>query len=154
MTETGYGHGEGLILTLVQGVDGFSAENTSRADWGVLNSGKSKQYAILRQDEVGQRKYESPTMVREPWVTVVEVWRLYEGDGTTYTALLANVEAILSKIDQYPHMDDTTGYVEDSTARISSKVLEMWKKAGNGPKWLKQEISVAWDGRRSITFLD
>ena len=48
MTNSNYSAGEALILKTIQATTSFSANNTSRANWKILNSGKSRQYVVLR----------------------------------------------------------------------------------------------------------
>jgi hypothetical protein len=148
---SGYGDGEALILTLAAAVSGFTNTSaTARGSWLGLNSGKSDRYAIIHTTPA-ERLFETPTTVLETWETVVEVWRKYTRDGTSYTNLTADVTAILAKIDKYPHLNDQAGYVESSTAYISSGPQEMWTRGG-GPQWIRQDITVRWTGRQAITY--
>ena len=150
MTETGYGLGESLIAALVKTVTGFSDANVARAKWSQLNKGKAAVYAILQPGEYGRRV--GRQQVTEPFVTRVEIWRRYVDDGSTATNLYADTDAVLRKIEAYPHLGDTSNYVVDSEPTLSLPE-EMWTRGG-GPAWLRQVINVRWSGQRIRTFLD
>jgi hypothetical protein len=153
MTETGYGAGEAAIAALCANVSGFSTATVTRANWSALNSGAANQYQIIHQASQPARVFEGHNLVTEKNATRVQVWQRYTTDGTSYTNLIAAVEAVLKKIDQYPRLGDTSGYVVDSNAIIEGPVQEMWRKGG-GPLWLRQDVLVRWTGQRVITFLD
>lgn len=149
---SGYGDGETLVDALVKTVTGFTgAGATSRGNWQVLNTGKSDRYAIIHTTPV-ERLFETPNTVLETWDTVIEVWRKYTVDGTSYTNLVTDVTNILAKIDKYRHLNDTAGYVETATAYISNAPQEMAWQSGGGPQWIRQDITVRWTGRQSITY--
>lgn len=149
---SGYATGEALIQTLVAAVTGFGTNAVSRGNWKVLNTGRSDTYAVLLSKPNEPREFTSPVTVVESWITTVQVWQRYRDDGTTYTNLAAAVEAVLAKLDTYPHLNDQSGYVEESNAAVDGEVLEMWRKGG-GPAWLRQDIAVIWTGRQTITFV-
>lgn len=153
MTETGYGAGEALILALVKTATGFSSSACTRGDWKVLNGGKAAAYAILRPGRPGERIFEGHNLVTDSWTTVVEVWRRYAQDGTSLTTLEADVEAILAKIDAYPHLNDKSGYVYTSDAQVTGEPTEQWTRGG-GPAWLRWIVTVTWSGQRTRTFSD
>jgi hypothetical protein len=148
---SGYSDGEALIAALIQAITGYSAANVTRGNWRVLNTGKAAKYAILKPGASGERKFESPTRVTETWSTIVQVWHAYGKDGETLLALEADVEAVLSKIDQYKRLNDTANYVQDATAVQVGEALEMWTKGG-GPQWLRQDITIEWQAKRIRTF--
>ena len=149
----GYATGEAAIKTLVQAVTGFTSAQVSRGNWKVLNSGAAAVYAVLLSRPDEPRTFTTPRTVLESWITIVQVWQRYKDDGTTYTNLATAIENVLAKIDKYPHLGDTSGYVEESTPTVEGEVQEMWRKGG-GPAWLRQDIAVRWTGRQTITFLD
>lgn len=146
-----YSNGESLLLTLVASVTGFSSTNTSRGKWGMLNKGLSARYAILKPGAF-TRRFIGHTLVQETWSTIVEVWRRYEDDGTSMTNLEADVENVINKIDTSPRMGDTTGTITDSNAIGGGAVQEVMDKDGNGPYWVKQDITVQWQEETLVTF--
>lgn len=148
----GYGDGEALIAALVATVSGFSTATVTRGKWGVLNKGTAAKYAILKPGATtAPRRFDGPNRVTENWSTIVQVWQRYTDDGTTLTNLEADVEAILSKIDQYPRLQDSNDYVQDANAALVSEAQEMWR-AGGGPTWLRQDITIHWYGKRIRSF--
>lgn len=147
---SGYGTGEELIQSLIESVSGFSGA-VARGSWRALNGGKSARYAVLITRPTA-RQFETSRTIREDWETVVQIWIRYRDDGTTYTDLGDVVTAVLAKLDAYPHLNDTSGYVEDSTATIGGEVQEMWR-GGGGPAWLRQDVVIQWTGRQTIIFV-
>jgi hypothetical protein len=145
----GYSDGEALIAALVQAISGYSASNVTRGNWRPLNTGKAAKYAILKPGASEDRKFDSPTRVTEHWTTIVQLWHAYGKDGETLLALEADVEAVLSKIDQYPRLNQAANvdYVMGSNAVRVGEALEMWTKGG-GPQWLRQDITIEWMGKR------
>jgi hypothetical protein len=148
---SGYADGEALIAALIANISGYSAANVTRGNWRPLNNGKAAKYAILKPGGLGERKFEGSTRVTETWSTTVELWHRYGKDGETLIALEADVEAVLSGIDQRPRMNDLTGYLQDSNAVRVGEALEMWTKGG-GPQWLRQDITIEWMGKRIRSF--
>lgn len=153
MTESGYGRGEAAVAAVVAQATGFTTATVTRANWRVLNKGLAALYAVVLQEGQPERVFEGHNLVTERCQTRVQIWRRYKDDGSSYTNLLADVETALAKIDQYPHLGDTTGYVLDSNAIIAGPVMEMWTKAG-GPGWLRQDVLVRWVSQRIVSFLD
>lgn len=146
-----YGTGEELIKDLVQQAPGF-AGSVAQGSWRGLNTGRAAKYAIMTT-RPGERVFDTPGSVLERWETIVQIWKRYIDDGSTYTGLGEDVAAVIEMLDQYPHLGDTSGYVEESTAQIEGEVKEMWTR-GRAPAWLRQDITVRWTGRKFITFLD
>lgn len=145
-----YSAGEALILTQVQNVSGFSANNTSRGKYGILNTGKAAVYAILRPGPF-ENAIVAPLTVHTDWTTIVEVWQRYKDDGSTLTDLEGNVQAILTRLNLYRKLADTTNSIVDAVANIGSEPVEVTAQGGGGPLWLKQEITVSWKEETSIT---
>lgn len=148
---TDYRTGEALIANLLQSVTGFDNGNVTRGKWGILNSGVSDHYAIIKPGPSGRRTFITPSTVNEPWSTIVQVWVRYVDDGTTLETLESAAAAILDTVDRYPRLDDASGYVVDSCAVSIGEALEMWRKSG-GPAWLRQDIVIEWTGQREISF--
>jgi hypothetical protein len=148
-----YSAGEALILTRVQAITNYSASNTSRGDWGILNSGKGQTYAIIRPGPF-VRMWEGSTSNIATWTTIVEIWQRYIDDGTTLTNLEANVANVIAGIDIYKRMGDQTGLMIDFSLTSGSEVLSKWERGGNGPAWLSQELSVTWREEVDVTYSD
>ena len=144
-----YSAGEALLLTRVQACTGFSSTNTARAKWGLLDSGASDHYAILK---AGRTDITWITLkdYQVTYRTIVQVWQRYVDDGVTSTNLygyVANLFAILS----YPHL---AGGLVDSTIESISEVQERWKAGSDGPQWLMQEIEVSWVEQTEVSFAE
>lgn len=147
-----YANGEAALLALIQTVTGYSSSNTSRGKWGILNTGKSNTYAILKPGRFGGRQFAAPTCVQTTWSTVIQVWQRYKDDGTSMTDLEANVAKIIAKIDADPNLGDSTGTVLDSNLRSGEVVQEMWRNGG-GPAWLMWELTVEWTEQSIVTLV-
>lgn len=148
----GYSEGEALILTQVQAVSGFAAStgNTSRGKYGILNQGRSSVYAILHPGPF-EVAFVAPKTVHTDWTTIVEIWQRYKDDGSSLTDLEANVQLLLTRLNLYRHMADTTGGILDAMATVGGDILEMTAEGGKGPIWLKQEVTVAWKEESAIS---
>lgn len=148
-----YSDGEALVLAQVQAVSNYTSTlgNTSRGKWGILNSGKSSRYAILKPGPFNRTPH-TPTQFYNEWTTVVELWQRYKDDGTTLADLEADMAAILARFDVYPHMQDTTGLVVNNVvARRGNEVEEMWSNKGDGPSWLRWKLYVTWQEENSAS---
>jgi hypothetical protein len=145
-----YSTGEALILTRVQACSNFSSSNTSQADWGILNSGKSDHYAILRPG-VFSIEWITPLTYVAHWTTVVELWQQYTGPGTAESSLYARAADLLA-IQTYPKLGDTSGTIErNATFSGGEDPKEMWRKDG-GPMWLKWELKIEWNEETTATY--
>lgn len=136
-----YSSGEALILAQVRNVSNFTATNTSRGNYQVLNTGKSRA-AILHIEESDYTE-ERAGSGRPKHITVIEVWQRYGKDGTSYTNLMGDVEAIIARLQTYPHFGDTSGTIDLEKIGKAGRVEEMWNKGG-GPAWLRSKIFVHW----------
>lgn len=147
-----YSNGEAALLALIQTVTGYTSANTSRGKWGILNTGKSNTYAILKPGRFGRRRFVTPRTVETPWSTIIQVWQRYKDDGTSMTDLEANAALIMAKVDADPNLSDSTGTVLDSNLTTGEIVQEMWKRGG-GPAWLMWELTVEWTEQSIVTLV-
>ena len=145
-----YSDGEALILTCVKNATNFSASNTSRGKWGILNTGKAACYAILRPGPFRQSIGTVTSIIT--WNTLIEVWQRYLDDGTTLTDLEANVGNLIAKLNTYPRAGDTAGVVIDMTVRSGAEVEPMREEGSEGPAWLRQILTVEWQEESIITY--
>jgi hypothetical protein len=141
---------ETLILTQLQNVTGFSSANTSRGNWGILNSGKDVFYGILKPGTFG-RSQGAMSMNISTWNTVIQVWQRYKDDGSTLTNLETNVKNIIARFDAYRKAGDTTGTIVDVFIAEGREVEEMWTKDG-GLSWLKQDVIVQSQEHDNVTY--
>lgn len=146
-----YSTGEAALLTVIRTISGFTAANTSRGKWGVLNQGKAAYYVILRNGG-WSTEYSSFTNLQTRYRTAVEVWQRYRDDGTTYTDLLGHVNDLKVGIEPERLFNGAAGVI-DATVREAGEPTEMWNKGG-GPAWLKQEFIVEWLYELEVNFTD
>lgn len=145
-----YPDGESLILTQLQNVSGFSSNNTSRGDWGILNTGKAAFYGILKPGAF-QRSQGAMSMNISTFNTVIQIWQRYKDDEVTLTDLESNVKNIITHFDAYRKAADTTGAIIDVFANEGREVEEMWTKDG-GLSWLKQDLIIQWQEHANVTY--
>ncbi len=145
-----YSDGEALVLAQLRSVSGFSADNTSRGDWGILNSGKATAYGIVKPGTFS-RAQGAMSMNISTFDTVIQVWQRYKNDGETLTTLEENVKNTLNRFDQYPQLADTTGTIVEAAIVEGREVEEMWTKDG-GLNWLKQDLIVRWQEHDNVTY--
>lgn len=139
---TGYADGEARLLTMVQATSTYDANNTSRANWSILDKGRSATYAII---------YHAGTVTdwfaigcyRDIHTSAVEVWQRYVNDGSTATSLQTNVDEVRAKLNTYKHGNDASGLTLDFGSIETGEMEEMWNRSG-GPHWLRQTIRVTW----------
>lgn len=146
-----YSNGEALILTCVRNATNFSASNTSRGKWGILNTGKSACYAVLRPGPFRQSIGTVTSIIT--WNTLVEIWQRYADDGTSMTDLETNVGNLIAKLNTYPRAGDTAEVVIDMTVRSGAEVEPMREEGSEGPAWLRQILTVEWQEESIITYV-
>lgn len=146
-----YSSGEALILTRVQACTGFSTTNAVRANWKLLNQGKSDHYAIVRPGPF-RGEMISPTVIMWRYTTVVELWQRYKDDATTQTSLYGYMAYLTTGLMPYRKLGDTGNTISDSIPRSTGQVQEMWTKRG-GPSWLKWELTIEWQEEEQVTYL-
>ena len=133
---SGYSDIEALWLTRVRAVAGFDANNTSRGDWNILNSGASEVYVILKP---GSHSRDMLTWRNRQnvWQTIIEMWQLYRNDGTTLTTLEANYNTLLAALDQYPRLGDTGNTVQQGQVTAVNEVVQ---SPPDAPQWLVAQL--------------
>lgn len=141
-----------LISTQIQSTTGFSSSNVAIAKWGLLNSGKSDHYAILKPGR-SPRTQLTFTIKDDEYRTVIEVWQRYKDDGTSLTTLLGHVENIVDRIDKYRKLADTTGSIRDANVTELGEVVERWTKDG-GVGWLSRDVVVTWQEEENISYAE
>jgi hypothetical protein len=146
-----YTDGEALVLTQLRAVPGFSLDNTARGKWGMLNSGKSDHYGIIKP---GKFKTTDRSQIGTIWQTVISIYQRYTDDGVSLLALEANISAVLLRFRQYRKLADTTGTINDSAPISGSEVTEIWTKGGNGPSWLRQDVIIEWSEENHVSYAE
>lgn len=144
-----------LIETQVKAVTGFNGTptNVSISKWGILNSGISDHYAVIRPGPA-ERPRLTMRIRDQQYRTVIEVWQRYKDDGTTLTSLLTHVNNITARLDKYRKLADTTGTIRNADASSLGDVTEQWRDNADGPSWLKREINVDWTEETNVTYAE
>lgn len=139
-------------MTKLQAITGtvWTATNSARGKWKMLNSGTSDHYAVLRAG-AGANDFMTLSASLRSYTTVIEVWQSYMDDGTSYTNMLAYMEGILDQFDASRKLGDTTGAVQDARCTHWDEIEERWVRGG-GPRWLKQNFYIEWKEENNVTF--
>lgn len=142
-----YADGEALILGLLRDMAQFDTANSSRAKWGILNSGAAAQYAVLRPGP-WEADYQGLGRegVRTTWRTIIELWQRYRDDGASAIELQDLMSAVVEYVEQWPDLGGAGIYAEPQTG---GAMLETWNKDG-GVSWLKWEVTLVWQEERTI----
>lgn len=146
-----YSDGEALVLTQLQNVSVFSSVNTFRGKFGKLNTGNSDHYAIIKP---GKFRVSDRSQIGTIWQTKIMIYQRYKDDGVSLLSLESIVDAVLLRFKQYRKLADTTGTISDSAPIEGSEVVEMWNKGGNGPAWLRQDITIEWSEQNNVTYAE
>jgi hypothetical protein len=154
MANSDYDAGEKLILAAIRTLNDFNANNSSQADWGILNSGKARDYIILRSGPFTRAQQGLGGSYETKWVTFSEVWVRYIDDGSTQIRLNDQRQQIIDLFDAERKAGDTTGRIRDVFVRSGGEQEEMWKRGGNGPAWLRQELTIEWSEESETTLTD
>lgn len=145
-----YSAGEILIAAQVVACASFDATTVKRADWKVLNKGRSRKYAILRPGPFERAQHAIGGNYSSRWVTLCEVWVRFKDYGESLTTLQAVVQEVLDRFDAYRLAGDTTNTIVDVFARRGGEPEEMWRNTGGGVGWLRQTIQIEWQELRSV----
>lgn len=140
---------EALILTRLQGMTAFNSGNSSRGKWGMLNSGRADQYAILRPGARVRDKISTLT-VRDTYQTVIELWQRYKDDGETMTDLETLVDNVTAEIDKYRRGGDTTNLISKMRVPEVREFLQIGPP--DGPDWLRADVIVETVEHNDITY--
>lgn len=145
---SGYGDTEALWLTRVRAVTGFSAANTSRGNYKILNNGTSEVYVVLKPGEHA-REMASLKNRLNIWQTIIEIHQKYRDDGSSLTDLQANYDTLLTSLDEYPRMGDTGNTVRKAEVTVVAEVLQ---SPADAPSWLIAKIIGTVDEEIPINF--
>jgi hypothetical protein len=158
MANSNYAAGEALILTAIQAISSFATDGNkikaSRGDWKLLNKGNSRDYCILRQGSFERAQQGLGGKYESNWITIAEVWVRYIDDSTTHTRLQSKAQDVIDKFDAERKAGDTTGRIGDVFVRSGGEPEEMWRRGGNGPAWLRQELVIEWSEESETTLTD
>jgi hypothetical protein len=142
-----YQTGEAAILTLIQALDGFDADNTlslandsTRQAEGLLNSGRADRYVILRPGTFS-RVYADigASEVHTVWGTVIGIYALNASGHGPEKALAEAREAILDQLSAHLRLgsDSVLGVNGFSGSEIGSRTIA-------DDTFILQEVRVEW----------
>lgn len=143
-----YATGEGLILTQLQSVTGFTSANTTRASWQLLNSGNSDHYAIIKPGTFREDPENNFCWINQ---TVVQIWQFYQDDGTSATNLEAHVQNVRDRFTKYRKLGSSA--IVDSRVIGGSEMQERWNKDG-ALVWLSQDLIIEWREQEIVTYAE
>jgi len=143
-----YSTGEAAILETLKLHADYSASNTSRADWRVLDSGQNSHYAVLRMGE----SVNSQLTIQQAfttWRTDIMLYERYTVDGITAVALQGHVQTVIEHLEKYPTLEG----LSINAQIISVGAMEQIQMIANGPMWARSIIAVEWNEERSINYI-
>ena len=147
---------ETLALTKLQSVTGFTDTttkiNTARGKWGLLNSGNSDHYAIIKPGGF-TRKQGAMSMNISMFEVVIQVWQRYIDDGSSMTNLEGYVKAIIALFDKWPKLGDTTDTIVDATISAGREMQDRWNKDG-ALVWLSQDLILTVQEHNVIVYAE
>lgn len=141
---------EGLWLTRLRAMSAFNGDNTARGKWGILNKGRSNQYAILKPG-AHSREWIAFQAQETTWQTIIQLWQRYAEDGTSIVNLQNLVDDVLAELDTYPNLGDTGNTVVEG--RIV-EVREVRETPADAPSWLYVELVGQAIEHEGITFAE
>jgi hypothetical protein len=150
-----YGVGEDALLTTVRREGIWNAANTSASDWNILNKGGNRFLVARPGEEFAVEVISiSGGVSRTPYTTILEVWRKHT-DPKDVRRLEDDVSDTIVQIEAYPFLGKgESGDIQRANVSSGGPVEERWSTAGDGPKWLVQEIVVMWTEERRATLAE
>ena len=146
-----YTNGEANLLTILRATDYYNANNSSRANWKILDSGRKSYYVILKPgEEPGAVQFHAMSAYQITWTTVIQLWQKYTDETTTSTNLFAQVQRVIDAVQPNNRLDDTTDTIVNAEIISVSTPLERWTSDG-GTRWLCQDITVQWVEQAAVT---
>jgi len=129
----------------LQSVTGFTSANTARADWGLLNSGKSAHYGIVKPGTFAEDPENNFSWTNR---TIVQIWQRYKDDGTSATNLETHVHNVKDYFTKKRRLGTT---ITDSRVVGGSEMQEQWTKDG-ALVWLRQDVTIEWKEQENVTY--
>ena len=148
-----YSAGEALVLTRLREVSGFNTTpaNTSRGNFGILNSGAAAFYGILAPGPYSS-EWETPTVRRWYWSTIIRVYQRYVDDGTRMTDLETNVQNVIDYFLKYQYLGSPTTIL-DAHPSSADQMQEIWSKDG-GLSWLRWDVRIEWEEEQTVVYAE
>lgn len=145
---------EAAWLTRVRAMSQFDSGNSSRGKWGIRNSGKSNQYAIIKPgtrvlvEEMaglgGSRLWENQT--------IIQLWQRYKDDGDSATDLSALVDSVIDELEKYPYIGSQSSGVQSASITEVREMQQTFPRPDSpGPNWLYVELVGVTHEEKSIT---
>lgn len=144
-----YPDGESLILTKIQALSNFSASNTARGNFVLVNSGKSAHYCILVPGPFERELLAGRGRYCTTWQTIAQLWVRINNYQSDTINLQNRRQEIIGQFDQYRKAGDTTGNIQDvfvKTGRDPSEVT-----TNKGALFLVQELVIEWKEESLVT---
>lgn len=146
---SGYSDIEALWLARVRAISGYSDSNTSRGKWGILNSGASERYVIVKPGSRDRQMNSIGGGRLETSQTVIEVWQKYRDDGDTLTTLQTAVDTLLDALDRYPRLGGLGSTIRQGEIAAVREVMQI---PADAPQWLKVELIGETDEETVINY--
>ncbi len=142
---------EAAVQTLIVAMTEFDSDSVSRGDYKILDSG-ADDLAVLTpgsftKDETGQAGARKSL---RNWSVLVDLFRKYLDDGTTWTNFVATRDALVDQLELYPSLNGTAG-VTLVAVEAGSDPSEVYDDDDNGPFFIFQRIRIAVNERTDLS---
>jgi hypothetical protein len=142
---------EAAVQTLIVAMTEFDSASVSRGDYKILDSG-ADDLAILTpgsftKDEPGQAGARKSL---RNWSVLVDLFRKYLDDETTWTNFVATRDALVDQLELYPSLNNTAG-VTLVGVEAGSDPSEVYDDDDQGPFFIFQRIRIAVNERTNLS---
>ena len=144
-----YADGEALILTKIQALTNFNAQNTSRGNFVLVNRGVSKNYCILTPGPFDREEYGFGGAYRTTWTTNAQVWIKLREYQDSIIALQQRRQEIIDQFDAFRKAGDTTNTIQDVFVVSGGEPIEV--QIPKGAVFLRQDLVIRWMEESSAT---
>lgn len=134
------------VATIVKTAANFDSTNVTVANYTVLDAGVTRAAIIERRAPFRHGPAGGHMAMFGAYSSTheytISVFRKYVADGTTYTNLLDDADAIVAQFDKYPTLNGVSGV---GVAYISEggEIFEIMDTGGTGPYFLMQTLVCA-----------
>ena len=148
-----YSSVEAALQTILQGLTGTFADTAqvTLGNYDVLDSGVAASAVLVPGafEQDGQGEGGARKSVRA-WNVLIDLFRKYVDEGTTYTSFTTDRDAVIAEIEKYPTLNGETGIV-NVIVRSDGDPGEVFDEDDAGPFFVWQRLRVAVTERADLS---
>jgi len=130
------------VQSIIQALDDYDDGDVTRGDYRVFSRG-SPPYAILGGGAFERGADVHPQGRMNKWVIPIELYEQYAGDGSELDNIVAHRQTLIDTFDGYPTLNALGNITRCMiTAGETVRRVSFGEKAGQGPYWLLQEMTL------------